>query len=246
MKNALLCALLLLMLGCGKSGPTYRIGVDPLWYPLDIPQGKEVNVLGFSTDLLLEFSRLKNVQLVIVYMSWDNLLSGLEQAQYDGALSSLLPYNFNENQYAFSDLYLQTGPVLVLPQNSPVTSMGMLGGMEIGFPQGSQQDLLLKPSPGVLARPYTSVPQALNDILAENLDGALVGYLVADGFCRDLYQGALQIATPPLNDAGLRLISLKQGSPQIVQLFSEALQEMVKDGTYSALATKWGLPVKSG
>lgn len=242
MKRALLCALLLLLTCCGKSHkPTYRVGVDQLWYPLVIP-GKELNVLGFSTDLLQEIAQLKNLQIVLVYMSWDNLLSGLTKGQYDAALSSLRPYNFNEKQYSFSDLYIMTGPVLVVPISSPASSLTELDGMEIGFPEGSQQDARLNKESSAIPRAYGSIPEALNSILIGALEGALVDYLAAWSYCRDLYHGQLKIVTSPLNDAGLRLITKYENTSDLMKAFNEGLKELKKNGRYNALAAKWSLP----
>ncbi len=217
------------------------IGVDDLWYPLEIP-GKEMNVLGFSTDLLQEIAKSQNLQLVLAYRSWDNLLEGLNNKQYQGALSSLRPYNFNEKKYDFSHLYLMTGPVLVVPVTFSFQSLDMLEGKEIGFPEGSNQDSLLAGSPGVLPRSYRSVSQALNDVLNGTLDGALVDYLTAQSYCQDLYAGTLMIVTAPLTDIGLRLVALKSDSDPLIHAFNAGLQEAFKNGAYKKLASKWGLP----
>lgn len=242
MKKFLLCALLLLLVCCsGKNGPAFKIGVDDLWYPLEIP-GKEVNVLGFSTDLLQEIAHTQKLQLALVYKSWDNLLDGLRKKQYEGILSSLRPYNFNEKQYQFSSLYLMTGPVLVVPINSPINNLSDLNGKEIGYPEGSNQDTLITKTEGVLPRTYKSIPQVLNDILEGNLDGALINYLLAEGYCRDLYAGILRITTPPLTDEGLRLVTLEKENLQLLDSFNAGLKQALQDGTYDRIAQKWALP----
>ncbi|MES2344539.1 MAG: transporter substrate-binding domain-containing protein [Chlamydiota bacterium] len=241
MKKSLLWVCLLLLSCCGNNEPTYKIGVDDLWYPLEIP-GKEMNVLGFSTDLLQEIARSQKLQLILVYQSWDNLLEGLNKKQYEGALSSLRPYNFNEKKYDFSNLYLMTGHVLVVPVDSPLDSLDMLNGKEIGFPEGSHEDSLLVNAPGVLPRSYRSVSQALNDILDGSLDGALVDYLSAQSYIQDLYAGMLRITTAPLTDLGLRLVTLKSEPDTLIKAFDAGLKEAIDNGTYAKLAAKWGLP----
>lgn len=241
MKKTLLLLLFLFFASCGKTGPTYRIGLDPSWYPLDIPSGKEANVLGFATDLLQEIAKREGIQLVLVFMSWDNLLPGLNEKQYDGVLSSLQPYKFNEKQYSFSAPCLMTGPVLIVPSSSPITSMNMLNNLEIGYPEGSTEEALLVSSPDVLIRTYSSIPQALTDIVMGNLDGALVGYLPAINYTQDLYADELRIATPPLDETGIRLLTLANAS-SLTAKFNHGFNALLQDGTYNTFATKWGLP----
>jgi ABC-type amino acid transport substrate-binding protein len=241
MKRAFLALLLLLFSGCGNSGPTYKIGVNQSWYPLAL-EGREVNVLGFSTDLLQEIAQLKKLQLVLVYMSWDNLLSGLEEKKYDAMLSSLRPYNFNEKKYNFSKQYLLTGPVLVVPENSTIHSLDTLTGKEIAVPEASIQDSLVSTVPGVIVRTYRIVGKAISNLLDGTFDGALIDYLTAHAYCQDLYQGILRITTPPLDNEGLRLIGLQGGPPDLIQAFNEGLQELIDNGTYAKLTAKWNLP----
>jgi polar amino acid transport system substrate-binding protein len=241
LRNLTFIALLLLSACGGKSkSSAMRIGIDPSWTSLELPE-KQTNVTAFSNELLLEISRLKKIQLATVVRSWDNLLSGLQEKHYEGVLSSLVPYNFNQKQYDFSDIYLRTGPVLVLPYNSSIDSLDELDGKEIAVQRGSPDAAILEKHPKILIRIYDSIPQAFNDILTGTVDGAIAPILLAESYSQDLYSGQLKVATPPLNDDGLRLITLHNQSPSLMKAFNKGLKELKENGTYAALARKWGL-----
>ncbi len=233
---------LLVLAGCGgKSKPaSVRIGIDPSWYPLEISE-KQIRVSAFSNELLQEISHLEKIQLATVTRSWDNLLSGLQEKEYEAILFSMMPYNFNQKQYDFSALYLMTGPVLVLPYTVEFTSFEALSGKEIAVQRGSADEPLLAKYPEILIRTYDSISQALNDILAGTIDGAVIPILTAESYCQDLYSGQLKIATPPLNQEGLRLITLHDAAPSLVEAFDAGLKKIKENGTYAALARKWGL-----
>jgi polar amino acid transport system substrate-binding protein len=228
--------------GCSKRSRSneYKVAVDPSWFPLDLI-GREKQVLGFSRDLLQEIAAIKKLRIATVRENWDNLISNLQEEKYNAIFSSMQPYIFYKNIYDFSDLYLNTGPVLILPFTSKIASLDMLSGKEIAVQRGSPAEAILAKYPGIIMRIYDSIPEALNDILIGIVDGAIADVLAAQAYCQDLYQGQLKIATGPLDDEGLRLVALHQKSSDLIIAFNEGLKELKQKGTYAELARKWGL-----
>jgi polar amino acid transport system substrate-binding protein len=239
----LLCALLLVV-GCDKKKSyDYTVAVDPAWLPVNLP-GMEKNLLAFATELLQEIGQTKKKQIGIIPMSWDNILEGLQKKQYDGILSSLYPYLFYEKEYTFSDVYLMTGPVLIVPIKSRIDSLPMLKGKEVGVLHGSKDIPLLEKKDGMLIRYYDSVPELLNDLLRMSIDAAVVDTLMAHAYIRDLYHGQLKIATAPLSTQGLRLVTLYNQSPALIKLFNQGLKTLKATGRYDELLEKWGLALE--
>lgn len=241
-KKSLFALFFFLLAACGgdhRNG-TFTIGVDVAWYGLDF-MGQQNNVTGFSRELLKEIGKLKKMKLAFLPVNWDVLLSDMKAGRYNGALSSLYPFVFNEANYDFSHPYLLTGPVLVVPIGSSVTSLDKLDGKEIAYLANSDGDLLLEKNPAILIRPYDSIPQALNDVAGGIIDGAIVNVLVATSYSENIYNGQLKIATPPLNEEGLRLLTPVQKNPQLIRAFNEAIDELKHKGTYDTLLKKWSL-----
>ena len=117
---------------CDKpSNGSFHVAVDPLWYPLNFKQ-KENNVMGFSSELLTTISEEENINISLINTNWDTLFHGLKVDAYQGVLSSLQPYNFNQSEYDFSDLYLPLGPVLILQTKAPYKSLKDMGTKEVG------------------------------------------------------------------------------------------------------------------
>jgi polar amino acid transport system substrate-binding protein len=242
MKRHCLIFLFLVLSACGKSKGSsgYQIALDPNWYSMELP-GKEKNLLAFSTELLKEISSLKKINIDLLMTNWDSLIPGLQQGKYEGVLSTLYPYAFNGELYRFSDLYLATGPVLVVTENSPIHSLEMLQKKEVAVLRNNPAHLIAEKVPDLIIRVYDSIPQMLNDLLKQTIDGALVDTLIAQAYCQDIYHEKLRIATPSLDDEGLRLITLKTAPPALVDAFNQGLKELKANGTYQALLNKWFL-----
>jgi len=236
-KWILLCTLFLLW-SCSSPNSSYVIGVDPSWTALSLEE-RQAPLLGFSTELLQDIASQEGLSLSLLQVNWDYLLEGLKKGQYHGILSSLYPYNFNESLYSFSDLFLELGPVIVLPKHISFHAPEELSGMLIGILEKSSAVLLLEKYPEILTRTYDSVPLALNDLINGNIQGAVLPLLPTASYVQNIYTRSLHITSPPLTSEGLRLITLRGKHPQLIQAFNHALKHMKKSDQYHALLAKW-------
>ena len=243
-KFFLIC-LTILTIGCSSShsAKPYRIAVDVSWYPLEM-MGKENNVLGFSRELLEVIAKENNVSFDFITMNWDSLEIKLKEKKYDAILSSLQPLPFYEEVYQFSELYLQTGPVIVMRNGTRVKDLNVLKGKEIAVQRGSTSGVrILEKIPDVIIRVYDSIPRALNDTVNEVIDGAILDNLIATSYCYDIYQGQLEIVTPPLDQEGLRMVVLYDQNEYLMKIFDKTLSSLKKNGKYQKLLQKWQLAV---
>lgn len=233
----------LLLFGCGSnpSGSKYEIAIDPSWYPLNLGE-REKSIVGFSTELLTEIANQEDLSFSLLQTNWDSLFEGLQKEKYDAILSSLYPYNFNENLYSFSAPFLKTGPVLVLPIDSSHKSLKDLSSKAIGALEGSPEILLLEKDPTLLIRTYENVPTTLNALVAGQIEAAILPILLAETYVENLYGKKLKIESKnPLTDEGLRLITLKGKKPKLIKQFNKALHHLEKNGEHEKLLSKWNL-----
>lgn len=235
-------SLLFALFGCGSSSSKgCRVGVDASWYPLTLGE-RDNAITAFSTELLSEIGKIEKIPFVKVTVNWDVLMEGLQKDQYQAILTSMPPYIFNQKLFDYSDLYLPLGPVLVVNKQSNIDALSQLEGKEIGVVSGdTNSTLILEKSQGVLIRYYDTIPSALNAVSTGTIDGAMVDVLSATAYCRDLYQDTLKIATPPLNEEGLRLVTKHNANPKLIKSFNEGLERLKKNGAYAELMDKWGL-----
>lgn len=232
---------LLLTVSCGKkkSSP-YEIGIDPSWYPLQLGSQDE-RVLVFSLELLQEIAKREHLPLAIVRRSWDNLLWGLAEKKYPAVLSSMRPYTFYCDKYSFSNLYLKTGPVIVVGKNSKISTVEDLSMRRVAVVRGSSAALLLQKTPGVLLQGFDSIALCLQALANRDVHAAAIEVLVAQNFVNDFYKDSLKLVSEPLTNEGLRLLTLHNATPDLMRRFNRGLAEMKQNGAYDKLLEKWGL-----
>ena len=243
------CRFLIALVGCifflscgGKKAADYdyTIALDPTWYSLELP-GREPELTAFTTELILEIGKIEKVSIGVYERSWNNLMYALQEGECDAICSTMQPYLFYEKLYNFSNLYLMTGPVLVVPSNAPVQHLDKMAGKIMGIQRDSNSALILEKYPYVIQRTYDSIQQALTDASQGVIDGALVDILTAEAFTRDIFQGQLKISTPPLTQEGVRILAMKDHTPELIKIFDRGLARLKENGKYTALAKKWRL-----
>ena len=235
--------LLLFFSNChGRKSSTYEIGIDPSWYPLEAI-GQEKNIFAFSVDLLTEIAKIESMQISILKMNPNNLLFNLDAKNYDAILSTMRPYTFNLKNYAFSELFLKTGPVLIVPKDSKIEGIKTVRGKKIGVVKGSSATVILQTLPGIILEGFDSAPETLIALEQKEVDGVAIGVLLAQNYVQNLYTDQIKIVTDPLDAEGLRLITLTsfKRSANLIHHFNSGLTIYKKSGKYERLLKKWGL-----
>ena len=239
----LLILFAIVLAGCGSLNKMpYRIAIDPSFYPLDL-MGKEANVYAFSNELLQVIGKKEGIPIERINVSWDATLEGLEKGLYDALLTPLPPYNFNEAKYDFSTMYLSTGYVLVIPKRSNKKTLKKLDDQEVAVEKDSEAESILDRYPDVLVRFYSSPAIALDQLAKGQYQGVVMNVIPAVSFIDDRYADQLKISDGPLNDAGLRLVTVKDKRGELLELFNQGLERIKKDGTYDKLIEKWTVGV---
>ncbi|MBX9924387.1 MAG: transporter substrate-binding domain-containing protein [Rhabdochlamydiaceae bacterium] len=232
--------MLLFLCSCGSTPSSYEIGVDPSWYPLTFHK-QQNSILGFSTDILTQVSIKEDISFSLLETNWDSLLDGLNSQKYQAVLTSLTPYNFNQSVYSFSEPFLPLGPVLIVPLASSEDSLKGFSGKSVGVIEDSPEILILEKDPTILIRTYENASSLLTDLVAESIQAGLLPILTASAYVDHLYYKKLKIASDSLTNQGLRLITLKDKNPKLIEKFNDGIEKLKKSGEYEKLLVKWNL-----
>lgn len=241
---ALIIGLFFLLRGCGIQldlAPNYNIGRDPRWESMNL-LSRDRSMTAFSDNLLLSIGKEEKMRMSIHSASSNDLIHKLRNDEYNGILSNIRPNPQNQQILSFSEPYFLLGPVLVLKQNSKITSFDQLHGKFIGIQSNGISLAEIRSLPFMQISLYDNPLQALVDLDGKKIDGVILPSLIAYTYTRTFYEGRLKVVTPPLTNEGLRLISLKgEQGEHLVRTFNEGLQRLKDSGEYEELLAKWGL-----
>jgi polar amino acid transport system substrate-binding protein len=221
----------------------YRVGRDPAWYGLSL-EGQEPAVTAFCDDLMLHMASMEGMRLELVTLGWNQLEQALESGMVDAILTAATPTPDQQQIWQFSKGYLAVGPVLVSRLDGRGGSLGDFNGKIVGVRWESPTAVVVGGLTSVIIAPYESMAVALHDVLWQKIDAAALSLLSATAYCRNLYNGQLHIATPPLTDDALRMAARRDSEMGALLLkdFEESLTHLRDVGIYGQLVSKWGLP----
>ena len=171
-------------------------------------------------------------------------LSGLDGGSYEGALTTNILSVDEVKGYISSDPYYYLGPVLVVPLSSTIKSIEDLKGKSIGVINKFHAMYSLEKlySIHLVLFDYNDRFNLIAEVLDKKIDGMILNPIPANEYVHGIYEHQLRIASAPLNDAGLSLIT--KNTPEgkkLIELFNFGLQEIKQDGTYHKLLVKWQL-----
>lgn len=223
------------------SDNIYKVAFDPTWAPLSF-YGKEVNVTTFSIDLLFAVAREERLQVEVIKAGHSRLLEMLEEEKVSAVLTSLLPTGRNEEIYLFSEPYLKFGAVLVVKKGVKIETIEKLPKQRVGVMRGSPILFHLTLDPTVIVIPYESPLMALDELASGRVDAVLIDQLLSFLYFGELYKDKLQVATLPLTEDGLRLVTLNdQEGDLLIKAFNEGLKSVKEKGIYKELLMRWDI-----
>lgn len=233
-----------LIRGCSGSmkvrHPIYHIGIDPNWYPLSL-YGKNKNLQAFIDELFAVLRDETGLRFNLVQVGSSSLITGLDNNNYDGAITSIPNNPYNLIKYQFSDPIYLLGPVLVVTTHSKIQSLHELEGKFIGISRGSSLNFDV-PIPKSNIKPYDNMTVALADLDDDKIDGVIIDAMQAFVQLQGIYAGKLKIVSRPLFQDGLRLTTLKNPKyDEMISLFNTSLKIVKENGTYDQLLSRWGL-----
>ena len=126
-------AILLILLGfslflsaCKSSNNApLRVGMVPDHAPWENKISND-KASGISVDLVNDFSKYANRAVSIIWFEQDQIFKALSNGEIDCILSSAAISEDYQNTYLMSDPYIKTYPILLIHQDSPVTSKNQL------------------------------------------------------------------------------------------------------------------------
>lgn len=226
--------------GCSGHKKKFSIGIDPSFYPANLG-GQADQVYGFMSDLLDEIADLEGVIFYNRPIGSESILNGLADKAYHGLITPKANILLPSNLFSLSKPIFLTGPVLVTPVQSNLHKLNQMQGKIVGVVIQSDAQMLVDRYSKIFISTYNSPSFVMAALKYNLIDGALLDVMVAQAFVNNIYQGMFKVASNPLNEEGLYLVTGKDQNPLLIEIFNSGLKRLKKNGRYEKLLKKWNL-----
>jgi len=230
-----------------KDWSTIRFGVDPTYPPFE-SKATDGTPVGFDIDLGNEICRRLNAKCVWVENEFDGMIPALKARKFDGVLSAMSMTPQREQQIAFSERMWRTPTALVAKKGSNIQpTVASLKGKSVGVEQGTIQETWAKANwapKGVNIVSYQDQDQVYTDLTSGRLDAALqdavqvnLGFLSTPRGANFAFTGGEPADLKSLGNGAA--IGLRKEDTDLKAKIDQALNDMLKDGTYQKIESKY-------
>jgi polar amino acid transport system substrate-binding protein len=214
-----------------------RIGMDASFPPFSMVDESEI--VGLDADLAAEIGRRLGVRIEIVNISYDGLYDGLLNGRVDVLISALSFDPMRFGTFLYTSAYVDAGAALV-SLSPEIQQMEQVEGKRLAVEYGSSGDeaarIWERRLKSILIKRYTTTQEALDAVIAGEVDAALVDLVSVRLYRRA--QPALVIADQVVSPDPY-VIATRRRSFDLAGKIQAVLNELVEDGTMNRLLDQW-------
>jgi len=243
MKKIILAVLIGVLLisilpGCGQETLKVRIATDATWPPFEYVDEQTMEIVGFDIDLIKAIADEADLEIEIVNVSWDPLLAGMAQCQYDAAISAMTITEERKEAMLFSEPYFEAGQlVTVRTDNTDIMSKDDLGGKTVGAQIGTTGSFEVEKISGAILKTYDDIGLAMQDLMNGQIDAIISDNPLAMGYVGenpDKLKTVGEVFTA--ESYGIAVCKTK---PELLDKINEGLEAVKEEGLIDELILKW-------
>jgi polar amino acid transport system substrate-binding protein len=232
---------IILLSACGSSQNTakkLRIASDATFPPFETVNESTKALEGFDIDLMTAIAKKENLDIEFVNVSFDPLLAGMAQCQYDAAISGITIQDDRKAKMLFSDPYMSAGQIIsVKKDNTSIKGTADLKGKTLGAQLGTTGAIEAGKIEGATVKTYDSYDLAFLDLANGQVDAVIADYPTALAYVGKNADKIMTVGNAFTSEAYGIAVCNKQ--PDLLKSINEGLAAVKADGTFASLQTKW-------
>lgn len=216
---------------------TILIGISPDYPPYE-SMSTDGEIEGFDPEMTeWIFNYLNenghNYTYEFEKLSFDTIISALQAGQIDLGISGFT-YD-KDREGIFSDSYYDSAQVIVVPEDSDVTSAADLNGKLVGAQQGATGEAAANTIEGAEVQATADANLLMESLKAHGLDAVVLDKAVADQYVAN---GGFKIVGEELMDEENVIYSTEENQ-ELMDEINEAIAAFKASDEYVTLTEKW-------
>lgn len=228
-----------------QEGDTFTVGFDQNFPPMGFV-GDDGEYTGFDLDLAKEVCERQGWEFVPQPIAWETKDATLNSGEID-CIWNGFTMNGREDDYTWSDPYVDNSQVMVVAENSGIETFDDLAGKVVGVQAASAALQLLQDEEGQKAladtfgalQEFADYNSAFVELQAGSVQAVAMDIGVAQYQIKTRGEG-FKIMDEKLNSEKYA-IGFKLGNEELRDKVNADLQTLLADGTFDELAEKYEL-----
>ena len=196
-------------------------------------------VVGFDPAIGTEIAKRMGLETEIVTTAWDGIIGGLIAQKYDAVVGSMSITAERDEVIDFVGPYYNTKRAFFTAAGSDITSLDQLGDddVTVGVTLGETHDQWARDQ-GYDVNTYKGLPELLLELTNGRVD-VIINDSIPVLLAMKAGQYDLAEIDAPDAQAFPAGIAIREDNPELAAAMQAALDSMMEDGTYLAIAEEW-------
>lgn len=225
---------------------SFKMGFDAEYPPYSYMDDNG-EYTGYDIEMCKAVCDILGWELELVPINWDTKLITLDAGEHDCIWSGLTIDVLDPEVYCISMAYSDNSQVILTTADSGISTLADLAGKVVGVQLGTSADILLQNEQAELAATFANGEPmrfenynvCFTELMANSIDAIAIDYPVAMNKIQEYGEGYVildeSIASEKYG------ICFRKEDTELCEAVEGAFMQLVDDGTYLALAEKYGL-----
>jgi polar amino acid transport system substrate-binding protein len=214
------------------------VATDATFPPFQYVDEETKEIVGFDIDLMNAIAERADLDIAYQNVSWDPLLAGMADCQYDMAISAMTITAERAEVFSFSDPYINAGQIVVVELDNqaidgPVDLVGATIGAQIGTTGAMEAEAISDTEVKV----YDNYELAFLDLANGQIDAVIADYPTAVAFVNQ-NADRLKVVGDVFTDENYG-IAFCMGNDGLISQVNAALAELQAEGFIEELVVEW-------
>ncbi len=247
----------IVFLGCSKSDnsskstnistkekSTLVMGLDDTFAPMGF-RNEKGELAGFDIDLANEAAKRLDIAIKFQPIDWSMKETELNAGNIDFIWNGYTVTDERKEKVAFSKPYLENSQIIVTLANSSINTKKDLTGKVVSVQAESSAVDAVKSDPNFISTlkggaliEFSTNNEAFNDLEAGRTDALVVDEVLARYYMKQKGEQNYKVLKENFGDEEYA-VGLRKDDTQLLEKLNAALDEMIKDGTYDKIYSKW-------
>ncbi|ANB57521.1 bacterial extracellular solute-binding s, 3 family protein [Anoxybacillus sp. B7M1] len=220
-----------------KEDGELRIGTEGTYPPFTF-HDKNGELTGFDVEVAKEVAKRLGVKPVFMETQWDAMFAGLDAKRFDMIANQVGIRSDRQEKYDFSIPYTTSAAVLLIHKdNNKVKKFEDIKGLKSAQSMTSNFADLAR-SYGAEIVGVEGFNQAVELLSSKRVDVTINDRLSVLDYLKQKPNAPIKVVATH-KDASQSGLMFRKGNDSLVEAVNQALQDMMKDGTYAKISEKW-------
>ncbi|MBO2532375.1 MAG: basic amino acid ABC transporter substrate-binding protein [Thermoactinomycetaceae bacterium] len=242
-------ALMLVLSACGGGQKTgsesdknvLRVGTDAAYPPFEKQEGSG-EITGFDIDVIKAIAEAEGLKVQVEHTGWDGLFEAVDSGKVDAGISAITITKKRKKKYDFSEPYFEAKQLILVPNDSDVSSLKDLKGKKIGVQSGTTGEIVVQKAFGKTyegIRGYDDTPGAIDDLVIGRVDAVVADNGVVLDYMKKLPKGKFKTVEDNSFEPEFYGIMVKKGNKEVLDKINSGLKKIQEDGTFDEIYKKY-------